>query len=396
MKIIQSYLRTLAAGAALLLAGFGPAQAQDSTQTDSLLQSIEQQMNQQEETSQQSGTSGQTGRSTSATTNPDISVIGDFQSLYHSEGERNWDAYVNSLEINFSSVIDPYARAEFFPVLEGEGGDLHLHLEEAYLRTLSLPLNLQLKVGKYRQQFGRMNLTHRHALPVIDVPVAYESFMGEAMIDQGASLSWLIPNPGFYQELIVDVTRGPGESPLFAYSEENNPKLMAHLKNFWSLSENATFELGLSGAVGDNELGGRSRLGGVNLTYIWKPVRRNTYKSFEWQAEFFFSSLERPEPDNNPPVGLDLTENAWGMYSWVKYQLGRRWHLTGMYSYGENPQDPDMTEQAVSAYLGWYATEFQKLEIGPRLSTENNFGDTAFSGLLRWVFVIGTHGAHEY
>ncbi|MDZ7773622.1 MAG: hypothetical protein U5K31_12920 [Balneolaceae bacterium] len=373
-----------------------PVQAQDSTQTDTLLQSIQQQMNSQENDTQASGQSGQSGRSATATTNPDISVIGDFQTRYHSEGERNWDAYVNSMEINFSSVIDPYARAEFFPVLEGEGGDLHLHLEEAYLRTLSLPLNLQLKVGKFRQQFGRMNLTHRHALPVIDVPVAYESFMGEAMIDQGASLSWLIPNQSFYQELIVDVTRGPGNSPLFAYSEENDPKLTAHLKNFWSLTENATFELGFSGAVGDNEFGGRSRLGGVNLTYIWKPVRMNTYKSFEWQAEFFFSRLERPQPDNDLVVEPDLNENAWGMYTWIRYQLGRRWHLTGMYSYGENPQNPAMAEQAVSAYLGWYATEFQKLEIGPRISTENNFGDTAFSGLFRWVFVIGSHGAHEY
>lgn len=365
---------------------------QDSTRTDSLLQQVKQQMGAQQEDSVANTVSPrtQTSRNTSATTNPDISVIGDFQLRYMSEGERNWDTYLNGVELNFSSVIDPYARADIYPVFEGEGGDLHVHLEEAYLTTLSLPLNLQVRAGKFRQQFGRMNLTHRHALPVIDVPVAYETFLGEAMIDQGLSVSWLVPNPAFYQELILDVTQGPGESPLFTKSEGNTPQLMMHFKNFWSLTENATLQLGFSGALGENEFGERSRLGGVDISYIWKPVRYNTYRSLEWQTEFFFSGTDHPGPD-----GV-MTENSWGMYSWLQYQLSRRWYLTGLYSYGENPMDHTMSEQAVSATLAWYATEFQKLEIGPKISTDNNFGETAFSGLFRWVFVIGTHGAHEY
>ncbi len=369
------------------------AQQDDTTSTDSVsVEDIRQQMEEEkaesdEEDDTQTIQQSQQTRGGVSNRNPDISTIGDFRSLYTSEGDRNWDAYVQGIELNFSSAIDPYATAEFYPVFEGPRGQLNAKIEEAYIETLSLPFNLQLKAGKFRQAFGRVNPIHRHALPVIDVPLAYETFFGEAMIDQGASLSWLIPNPSFYQELIVEITRGPGESPLFARSDGNVPMKMAHLKNFWSLTDNATLELGLSAASGSNEAGETSKLGGIDITYIWKPIQFNTYQSFEWQNELYVSNVETT-PNN------DI--NSWGMYSWMKYQLSRRWFVTGMYSYAEDPVTPDIEEQAISATFGWYATEFQKLEFGPKISTGNGFSDTAFSGLFRWVFVIGEHGAHQY
>lgn len=368
------------------------AQAQqDSTSTDSLsIEKIRQQMKEQE-SGEQNTIQGQTGRrsvrTSPANRNPDISVIGDFRSLYTSQGNRNWDAYMQGIELNFSSAIDPYATAEFYPVFEGEGGQLHAKIEEAYLQTLSLPFNLQLKAGKFRQAFGRMNAVHRHALPVIGVPTAYENFFGEAMIDQGASLSWLIPNPSFYQELIIEITRGPDESPLFNRSAGNTPMKLAKLKNFWSLTDNATLELGLSAASGPNQFAETSTLAGVDLTYIWKPIQYNTYKSFQWQSELYFSSIQ-----TSPSEDIE----SWGMYSWMQYQLSRRWYITGMYSFAENPMTPTLNEQGISATFGWYATEFQKLEFGPKISSDNGFADSVFSGLLRWVFVIGEHGAHQY
>lgn len=388
MKNIQSTLFVLF----LLFFTVQLAHAQDTTETDSVsIDEIRQQLREEEsgeeDTDAQTSQQSQGVRATATNRNPDISVIGDFRSLYTDAGDRNWDAYVQGIELNFSSAIDPYATAEFYPVFEGEGGELNAKIEEAYLETLSLPFGLQLKAGKFRQSFGRINSVHRHSLPVIDVPVAYETFFGEAMIDQGASLSWLIPNPSFYQELIVDITRGPDESPLFTRSNNNVLMKMAHLKNFWSLTDNATLELGLSAASGENQVGETSTLAGIDITYIWSPIQFNTYKSFEWQNELYFSNLG---------TTLDETIKSWGMYSWMQYQLSRRWYVTGMYSYAEDPFIPDDNEQAISATFGWYATEYQKLEFGPKISSGNGFSDSVFSGLFRWVFVIGEHGAHQY
>lgn len=366
----------------------------DSTASDSLLlQQIQEQM---EAASQNEGNQApqiqpavQSVRATSANTNPNVSVIGDFGSFYTSKGDKNFDAYVSGVELNFSSVIDPYARADFYPVFEGEDGELNAKIEEAYLTTLTLPFNLQLKAGKFRQTFGRINRVHGHALPIIDLPVAFENFMGEALIDQGFSLSWLIPNPHFYQELVIELTRGPDESPIFDVSKGNIPLKLAHLKNFWALGDNSTLELGLSAAWGANHFDQTSTLGGVNLTYKWKPIQYNTYKSFEWQSELFLS---------NQDMGSEMDNvQAWGMYSWMQIQLGRRWFLTGMYSYSELPDDSDFSEESFSATLAWYATEFQKIEMGPKLYSDNGlFDNPSFSGLFRWIFVIGSHGAHQY
>lgn len=371
------------------------AQQDSSAVADSLLLLEIQQQMQESEASQSSSQTTKSKpqmssvRATSANTNPKISVIGDFRSMYTSEGDRNFDAFVHGVEINLSSFIDPYARADFIPVFEGEHGELKAKIEEAYLTTLSLPYSLQLKVGKFRQTFGKINRVHQHALPVINAPIAFQNFMGEALNDQGFSLSWLIPNPHFYQELVVELTRGPEEHPVFTTSTRNIPLKLTHLKNFWDLTDNATLEFGMSAAFGANQFGHTSKLGGLNLTYKWKPIRYNRYKSFEIQSELFVS-------DQDLGAGTDDIR-SWGMYTWLQYQLGQRWFLAGVYSYSELPTDNTFTEESLSATVGWYATEFQKIEFGPQILSDNGlFNAPVFSGFLRWIFVIGSHGAHQY
>ena len=71
-------------------------------------------------------------------------------------------------------------------------------VEEGYLTTLSLPAKLQLKAGKFREAVGRINPTHPHALPFIDLPNAYVNLFGEeGLNDEGVSLSWLTSQQSF-------------------------------------------------------------------------------------------------------------------------------------------------------------------------------------------------------
>ena len=217
---------------------------------------------------------------TAPSTLPDISVIGDFQASYKNNVKRNFNAGINEAELSLQSVVDPYARADFFFTLgKDSAGKFREDLEEGYLTTLSLPAHLQLKVGKFRSALGRINPVHPHALPFISLPVAYENYFGgDGIIDEGASLSWLLPNAQFYQELVVQVTDGPIDNPSFSRSVGNTYLEMAHLKNFFDLSSNATLELGLTGITGANLYDLRTNIGALDLTYKWKPVQFNTYK----------------------------------------------------------------------------------------------------------------------
>jgi len=364
-----------------LCAGQNPA---DSTGADSLLlKQIEQQM----QTITQPAPQQQTRSGLSA--NPNIGVIGDFQSSYFSKGSRNFNMYLNETEVSLQAEVDPYARADFFVSFgrDPETGKYSASIEEGYLTTLSLPARLQLKVGKFRQAVGRINPTHPHALPFIDLPNAYVNYFGEeGLNDEGASLSWLLPTKSVYQELIFQTTSGFSESPSFAMSKGNRLIYLGHLKNFFTLNDNATLELGVTGITGPNDSSGTTNIGAIDITYKWKPVQMNTYRSLTWQNELYFSNAM--QPDNS-------SLKSFGMYSFIQYQLAKRWFLTGRYDYSQKPYDKSIVEQAYSLTAGWYATEFSKLEFEAK-TTKDDIDGRYYQGWLRWIFVIGAHGAHQY
>jgi hypothetical protein len=321
--------------------------------------------------------------------NPDISLIGDFQTSYTSRGKKNINAYLNETEISLQSVIDPYARADFFLSFgrDPETGKYGVEVEEGYLTTLSLPAHLQLKLGKFKQAVGRINPLHAHALPFIDLPNAYVNYFGEGGLnDEGISVSWLVPNKKFYQEILFQATSGSSESPSFYRGDHNRFVYLGHLKNFFTLNDNTTLELGLTGISGPNDSSQITNIAAGDLTYKWKPVKLNTYQSLTWQSEFYYSHKNHTAAS---PV------NSFGLYSFIQYQLSKRWFMTGRYDYAQKPYDKRIAEQAYSLTAGWYATEFSKIEIEAK-TTDDNIQDRYYQAWIRWIFVIGTHGAHQY
>ena len=321
--------------------------------------------------------------------NPDIGVIGDFQGSYISSGKKNIDAYLNETEVSFQSVVDPYIRADFFLSFgrNATTGKYGVEVEEGYLTTLSLPYRLQLKAGKFKEAVGRINPTHAHALPFIDLPNAYVNYFGDGGLnDEGLSLSWLLPNKKFYQELIFQATSGRSESPSFMQSQGNRFVYLGHLKNFFTLNDNATFELGITGISGPNDSSLVTNIAAGDFTYKWKPVKMNTYKSLTWQSEIYYSSAAY-----TPTV----SKKSFGLYSFVDYQIAKRWFLTGRYDYAQKPYDKNIIEHAYSLTAGWDATEFSKIEIEAKTTDYNN-QSRFYQAWLRWIFVIGAHGAHQY
>src|ERR1043166_5960880 len=339
---------------------FGQKTDSTSVADSALLKQIEAQMNQPQQP-QQTTPQVRSG----ASYNPDIGVIGDFQGSYISKGKRNFDLYLNETEVSLQSNVDPYLRADFFLTFGRDPETLKYGaaVEEGYLTTLSLPAHLQLKAGKFRQAVGRINPTHPHALPFIDLPNAYVNYFGEeGLNDEGLSLSWLVPNKKFYQEIIFQATSGQSESPSFFRGDNNRFIYLGHLKNFFTLSDNATLELGLTGITGPNDSSRTTSIAAGDLTYKWKPVKMNTYKSITWQSEFYYGHANLLD---------NFSINSFGLYSFLQYQLAKRWFLTGRYDYGQKPHNKNIVEQAYSLTGGWYATEFSKIELEGKTTDEN-------------------------
>ena len=329
-----------------------------------------------------------------ASANPDISVIGDFRGSYHSYGFKNFDAYLNEAEFSFQSVVDPYARADFYYSVSQDpaSGEFTGEIEEGFVTPTSLPAHLQLKSGRFKQMLGRANTVHSHALQYINTPDAIVNYFGEeGLKGDGLSLSWLLPNHAFYQELTLEATQ-PVASGVFRKSETNNFLYLAHLKNYWDLTDNASLELGLTGITGVNSINNRTNMAAVDFTYKWKPLRFNTYKSVTFQNEIFFS---------NEKIFFH-TEKTYGFYSLLNVQVGKRWFVSGRYDFTEFPFSKRAKLQSATATLGWYATEFQKIEVEAKYTSMNralqisNYEKKFASAGLRWIFVIGSHGAHKY
>lgn len=372
----------------IILFIFARAQAQVDSKSDSLLLL-------QIQSEMQQPNPPQVKTSAAPSANPDISVIGDMRGLYHSYGSHNFDAVLNEVEFSFQSFVDPYARADFFYSVseDAKTGEFSNEIEEGYLTTLALPAHLQLKIGRFKQDLGRVNPIHVHALPFIDMPDAYVKFFGEeGLKGDGISLSWLLPNRIFFQELTAEATNVAAENPGFQRSRKNNFLYLVHLKNFWDLTANATLELGLTGISGENQMNKITNIGAVDLTYKWKPVQFNTYKSVTFQNEFYYSNAKT----------FFKTINAIGFYSMLSVQVAKRYFLTGRYDYTNSPYSNAFVQQSGSFTLGWYATEFQKIELGAKYTTvnesleENNYEKKFSQAFLRWIFVIGSHGAHKY
>jgi len=115
-------------------------------------------------------------------------------------------------------------------------------------------------------------------------------------------------------------------------------------------------------------------------------VQLNTYRSLTWQNEFYYGHANLLQ---------DVASKSFGLYSMLQYQVGKRWFLTGRYDYAQKPYDKSIVEQAYSLTTGWYATEFSKLEWEFKTS-DDNISTRLYQGWLRWIFVIGAHGAHQY
>jgi hypothetical protein len=218
-------------------------------------------------------------------------------------------------------------------------------------------------------------------------------FGEEGMSEAGAELSWLVPNPwNNYIELIVQMQNNANQTS-FAADQSNDLMYVTHLKNFFDIDNDSTIEVGGSFATGANASTGgghRTNLGGLDLTYKWRPAQQGLYKSLTSMNELLFSQKEQ---------GAEETVKSHGLYNSLEYQFSRRWSVFGRYDYSQFPDDSKSHENAYSAGLTFRQSEYCFWRVQYRHtqaeggSTTDNRRDELF---LQLNFGIGPHRAHPY
>ena len=104
--------------------------------------------------------------------NPDISLIGSFNTnVLYSKGVPDNGKLIFSppdMELYVDGYLNPYARGVGnIAYEEGSFG-----VEELYAEIVrGLPLDVQIKAGKYLVGFGQLNIVHAHAWPFVERPL---------------------------------------------------------------------------------------------------------------------------------------------------------------------------------------------------------------------------------
>lgn len=374
------------------------------------------------ERQQPSGITGLFGGSSLA--NPNISLIVDtfFYSSNLSEGElesRAIPGFTNAgiekrngfnleaAELFIYAPVDPYFNLYATLPVEEEGAEV----EEAYFITTALPAGLQIKGGKFKSGFGRINSQHPHAWDFADAPLSYRAFAGdEGIIEKGVQVTYL-PNLPFYTQLGVEALQGENEL-LFGPDAKSGPHAFsAFAKASFDMGDYSTILLGPSVVTGkaknstiaDNtEFEGDTTLYDFEFTYKWKPSKE---RSFTLQSEYLLRSQDGDLTDTTLSTTDSLKRTQDGVYVQGIYQMGRwrvgaRFDRLGVFKdkYSLSRADQDFGEEPwrASGGVDYSPSEFSRIRVQYNHDRSGRDDRTNNEVFVQFIFGIGAHAAHTF
>ncbi len=357
--------------------------------------------------------------------------VEDLQPGGHDPQRRGFN--VQGVELTLSGIVDPYFRAQTNIVFHsgghshhGEGGS-NVELEEAFLETLALPANLQLRGGLFLTEFGRHNTQHIHAWSFVDQPlINSRMFGGDGLRNPGARISWLAPTP-FFSELFFTVQDSTGET---AYSfrnpdgfrdhtffrgnpiEEHDAEEIGGIDDLLytvryaastDFGEGHTLLGGISSAFGPNSptedsAAGRTEIYGADLYWHWSPADQVAgYPFVAWQTEAMLRRFEMRNPSE--------TFEDYGFYTQLSYGFTRGWVAGLRYDWIRGAMKDAETEAGeslelpnrwrLSPNLTFHPSEFSRIRLQYNYD-ERDGDETDHTVWLQVQFSIGPHGAHTF
>lgn len=329
--------------------------------------------------------------------NPAISVNGLFLGQFGTATiEEEKGLQLQEIEAAFTAAVDPYFLANV--ILTSEGGT-SLEVEEAYVLTLAIPY-VTFKAGKMLVNFGKNNLIHTHAQPMIDRPLVSSTLLGEdGFSSVGVQASVLVPVPWYFDVSVsgVSARRAVGvfhttadATPPSPYPRAENVGAVVRMEHLFDLSDVTTISLAGSFASGANELDQKTTLWGADATLKYVSGQGRGNFAVALTNEFISST-------RNGLVTAELGEKSWGTYHTLLVRLGQQWWVGGRFDFlkpdSATPDSPTNTGE--SLLVAYVPTEFTALRFQTGLSKTTN-EDTRWKALLQLNVTIGSHPAHAY
>ena len=377
------------------------------------------------------------------TVNPDISAIGTFNMFTNNikgtdeYGKLNFD--IPEMELYIEGYLNPYARAVInIAYHEGE-----FHAEEIYAHIVrGLPLDIQIKAGKYLLGFGKINIIHPHEWSFIYRPLYQQVYFGnEGLNDIGLNLSLILPTGDLYTTLDLGVFKGDalvqshGHSGEDAHGDDhaeisrgNSPIFLGRLGSFFPLSNFSNLELGLSGSYGVHSKADFNLTGDTTAAHTELPLyygyfgfdfkykyRPDSYTSLTIQGEGMWNNREVLRTNGsgiNSIKDIEETINTFGAFVYFDYRFNRIFSIGAKYdfTYGIPDDEPGFNTLAnddqnktngIEGWFGYYPVEETvALRLGVRHlmfdlpDAAERDSETTIN--LQLIFSLGPHKAHPF
>ena len=330
--------------------------------------------------------------------NPDISLVGDMRVFSRNDTEipaekEKFNLAAPRAELVIAGYLNPYARAD--AVVAWEEGN-NAAIEEVYASILrGLPLNMNLRVGKYRLEFGRLNPVHPHAYSFIYLPLPHEEFFGEeGLNDVAIRPSFLIPTGNFYTEVMGAVLKGDAllseedaaASDTGSTSARIKPGFFGRITTSTAVSEFAEFSLGMSFVTSHYDPGQQLRawIYGFDLKYKWKP-NRNT--SLTLEGEGLGNRREKIEGSTN---------TSYGGYGYIDYRFRQKYNLGSIFEYTQGKLDNQEHTWRNGLFVGFAPIEETSLVRLVGDWTKPKDADGFWTVTVQLVFSLGPHQPHNF
>ncbi len=327
----------------------------------------------------------------------------------YNEFNTNSGFNLNYAELSLHSDVDQLFTLDGVFHFNVEG----VEIEEAYFTTTSMPYSLQLKGGKFKSSFGRLNKQHQHVWDFADAPLVYNAFLTpEGLNHPGVQLQWLAPTPWYMMagvEMMQSGEEGSFVNQTFTdatSSKEvvasNEPALyIGYLKNSFDIA-NASVLFGLSAAHGATK-SEEASFDGATTIYGADLLVKNYFDSYSylsWQSEVL--QRDAKGDDTNTSISADYTQR--GAYSQLVYAYDQNWR-TGLrfdtIFHDSRQSDPNEIQNRYTVMAEYNPSEFSRIRAQyahnrafNNVTTGENQDINTF--ILEVNLAIGSHGAHSF
>ncbi|MEK6699134.1 MAG: hypothetical protein AABZ10_08850 [Nitrospirota bacterium] len=328
--------------------------------------------------------------------------------------ERQRGFNLDAAELFIFAPVDPFFNFyTTIPVTE-DGAEL----EEAYIVTTALPAGFQIKGGKFKGGFSRLNAQHPHAWDFTDIALPYRAFLGGEGLggEKGIQLTYLPALP-VYTLLGAEVLQGENEL-LFGPDAGSGPHAFSFfVKSSFDTSDNSTLYFGPSVLFGKTksavitsgsdpalgaELQGDSVLYGFEMVWKWKP---SSQQGFTLQSEYLYLSQNGDLEDFGAATVNPLVRKQDGFYVQGIYRMNR-WRIGGRYDrlapfsdtfkLAGTEQDLGSAPWRAAGSLEFNPSEFSRIRL--QYTHDRTAGDGRENNevIAQFIFGIGAHAGHPF